>query len=272
MKRPNSRRNLDMALRRMGDGDASYVAIRSLIADAIVAQMLVNAVVKGGASLKMRFGDAGTRATTDLDAAASLRAEAVRGLADNLDSGWEGFTGRLVQVPQAHPHDVPEQYLMQPYEVKLSYLGQAWCTVPLELGYDEIGDADQADMVLPADANEVLTSMGFPMLNPVPLMDLHYQIAQKLHGVSEPGSQRAHDLVDLQLIMSNVDVDLAATREVCIRLFAYRQQQAWPPTIVAGEGWDGLYSEAAFGLDVIHRLDEAIAWGNCLVEKINGLH
>lgn len=34
---------------------------------------------------------------------------------------------------------------MQPYDVKLDYLGKPWCTVPLEVGHNEIGDADAAD-------------------------------------------------------------------------------------------------------------------------------
>lgn len=41
------------------------------VANAVVGQMISGAVVKGGSSLKMRFGDASTRATTDLDVARS---------------------------------------------------------------------------------------------------------------------------------------------------------------------------------------------------------
>ena len=29
--------------------------------------------------------------------------------------------------------------------VRLSYLGKPWCTVPLEVGHNEIGDAHDAD-------------------------------------------------------------------------------------------------------------------------------
>lgn len=146
-----------------------------------------------------------------------------------MATGWEGFTGRLVELPKAHPEGVPEPYVMQPYAVKLSYLGRPWCTVDLELGYNELGDADHADMVVPADANELLAAMGLPEFGPIPLMALHYQIAQKLHGASEPGSQRAHDLVDLQIMVENGEIELRATRNTCIRLFSYRRMQAWPP-------------------------------------------
>ena len=61
---------------------------------------------------------------------------------------------------------------MQPYEVKLSYLGSPWCTVVFEVGHDEIGDADEAEYVLPRDASEMLGAMGFPEIDPVALMPL----------------------------------------------------------------------------------------------------
>ena len=42
---------------------------RTLIANAIVAHLLPDGVVKGGSSLKLRYGDNATRFTTDLDTA-----------------------------------------------------------------------------------------------------------------------------------------------------------------------------------------------------------
>ncbi len=270
MKRPNSIRNLDMAIRRMGADEAEFLSNRSLIANAIVGQILPGAVVKGGSSLKIRFGDASSRATTDLDAARSIgKDEFANAFAKRLAAGWEGFTGRLVEMPQAHPKDVPGAYVMQPYAVKLSYLGKPWFTVEFELGHNEIGDADDADMVVPADADAMLSNMGFPPLKPIPLMPLRYQIAQKLHGLTEPDSQRAHDLVDLQIIAANDEIDLASTKDVCMRLFAYRRMQEWPPTVTMNEDWETIYAEAANGLDVLMNASDAIIWANSLVQSID---
>ena len=75
MRLPNSKRNLDMAIRRLGSDDGDYVRRRTLLANVIVAQMMPDGVVKGGSSLKIRFGDERTRATTDLDAARAVRLE-----------------------------------------------------------------------------------------------------------------------------------------------------------------------------------------------------
>lgn len=269
MKRPNSQRNLDIAIRRLGADGEAFLSNRSIIANAIVGQLMAGAVMKGGSSLKMRFGNAATRATIDLDAARSVgESEFEERFAESLAAGWEGFTGRLVVLPKARPKDVPEAYVMQTYAIKLSYLGRPWCTVDFELGFNELGDAEDADMVVPADANKLLSSMVFPELGPIPLMTLRYQIAQKLHGASEPGSQRAHDLVDLQIMVENDGIDLHATRDTGIRLFSYRRMQEWPPVIVRNDNWESIYSEAAKGLKVIQDVDGAVDWANDLIQQI----
>ena len=68
---------------------------------------------------------------------------------------------------------------------------------------------------------------------------------------------------------SNSEVDLAATREICLRLFDYRRRQNWPPKIVRGSTWDTLYADAGRGLAVLETVDEAVAWANGLIERID---
>jgi len=131
-----------------------------------------------------------------------------------------------------------------------------------------MGDADDPDMIVPQDATMLFEALGFDPPSPVPVMRLSHQIAQKLHGLSEEGSRRAHDLVDLQLISLKGQIDLAQTRETCERLFAYRGQQAWPPKVEPGANWASLYAEAAENLDVSQDLDEAIEWANRFIAEI----
>lgn len=98
---------------------------------------------------------------------------------------------------------------MQPCDVKLKYLGIPWFTVQLEVGHNEIGDADECDMVeLPSELFDLFVFLALPNPSPIPAMHLEYQIAQKLHGASAPSSKRAHDLIDLQLIMAAGGVDV----------------------------------------------------------------
>jgi hypothetical protein len=241
-------RHLDDAIRRASGGTADgYVRMRTLVANAIVAQMLPDGVVKGGSAVRMRFGSGATRYTTDLDTAtASDPDEYAARLSEALAAGWEGFTGRVVRREPATPPGIPGEYVMRPFDVKLSYLGKPWCTVPLEVGFDEVGDAERADATSQAEASDALGRLGFPAVGDVALMDLCHQVAQKLHGLTG-GGDRVRDLVDLQLIMGNADVDLARTRIICARLFAYRKAQEWPPRVVAGEGWGELYADPGGG-------------------------
>ena len=58
MRRPNSMRHLDDAIRRLcGGAPQDFVRARTVMANAIVASILPDGVVKGGSALKMRFGE-----------------------------------------------------------------------------------------------------------------------------------------------------------------------------------------------------------------------
>lgn len=103
-------------------------------------------------------------------------------------------------------------------------------------------------------------------------MRLEHQIAQKLHAVSGPYSERAHDLVDLQIIVQNGQIDYQIVNRTCKRLFAYRKQQPWPPEIIQGRGWGELYDAQAQGLNVLPNVGEAIAWANDLIRAIDAVN
>jgi predicted nucleotidyltransferase component of viral defense system len=268
-KRPNSRRNLDIAIDRLAAGTQDPLRLRIALANTIVGQMIPEGAVKGGSSLKMRYGDGATRFTRDLDIArVSDMEEYARKLEASLKEGWEGFTGTLVRREPAKPRGVPGEYVMQPYDIKLSYNEKPWCTVPLEIGHDEIGDAEDPDRGIAREIVDAFVALGFPEPKPVPLMRIEHQVAQKLHAASGAGSARAHDLVDLQLIVARESVDYSAVRQVCRRLFAYRRQQAWPPTMLKGDDWDELYLAQSEGLEVLPTVDDAIEWANDLVNRI----
>lgn len=269
-KQPNSRRNLDMAIHRLAASDKEFVKLRAMLANAIVGQMLPDGAVKGGTALKFRFGDKATRFTTDLDAARQSDLEVfVERLETSLAVGWNGFEGRLVPREQARPAHVSPQYVMRPFDIKMDYRGKPWCTVTLEVGHNELGDADEPEHVLPPDVALMFHELGFPEPDPLPLMPLHHQIAQKLHGASEPGSKRAHDLIDLQVIMQGAAIDLALTRRTCERLFIYRAMQPWPAFVTKNEGWEALYDAQLLQLPVLQSVDEAVVWANELVTAIS---
>jgi hypothetical protein len=123
-----------------------------------------------------------------------------------------GFTGVLLEEDA-------------PFRVELFYRGRNWRPIKFELGTDEIGDSFDYDLLLSDEIKSELESYG-----------------------TEYGSERAHDLVDLQLISQNEDLDLALVRKTCVRLFNFRNKHSWPPK----------FEE-----------NEAIGWGNRFISEVD---
>lgn len=238
--------------------------------------MLPEGVIKGGTAMKLRLGEAGSRFTPDFDAARP----ATTGLEDYLDAleerlreGWGGFSGRVVELDAAEPVGVPADYVMRPFDVKLDYAGRSFVTVRFELGRDEIGSTAAPDVVMSDQMREIFTKLGLPEPRPVPLLPVTHQVAQKLHactGVTREGTNdRAHDLVDLQLLDQEEGIDLADTAATARRLFAARKSHPWPPTVRAHADWPQLYAAAAEGLGVRTTIDDAVTWTNDLITKLD---
>lgn len=265
---PTSVRSLEQRIRNLEGAEELAFRRRVGMALVVVGQMLPEGAVKGGSAMALRFGR-GTRFTQDFDAArvqplARFRSD----FEDSLAAGWGGFTGRLIEKTAPRPTGVPTAYVMQPFEVKLDYQGRPWCTVKFELGHNEIGDADDPEYQLADDLAQLFVGVGLETPKPVRVLQADHQIAQKLHAVSAERSERARDLVDLQLLDKGVDLDLVQVKATCVRLFDYRRQQAWPPTIMAGSAWGMLYAEAAEDLDVLPTVEEAVAAANDFLRRI----
>lgn len=72
---------------------------------------------------------------------------------------------------------------------------------PIEVSPVEAGNADGYDEI----TSDAMTLVGLPDSVAVPCMTLPWQIAQKIHACTDPvekprSNDRAHDLVDLQLL------------------------------------------------------------------------
>nr|WP_255669067.1 nucleotidyl transferase AbiEii/AbiGii toxin family protein [Aeromicrobium duanguangcaii] len=239
-------------------------------------------VVKGGVGIKLRLGEIGTRATTDFDVATREEEAFLDDLEKRLEIGWGtvppskgqlkknaeatprlAFTGALRRDKKSKPAGVPAEYVMKPCNVTLRFMTSPWSAVKLEVGYDELRGIDLADHETGLD--EQLTAigaiLGFGDLKPVPLISLELQLAQKIHAVTEPGSPRAHDLVDLQLLWhagtdAGQGLDLTLLKTLCERTFDFRKRHAWPPADFAMPGLlDDVYGKA---LDEARAAPEAV--------------
>ncbi len=159
---------------------------------------------------------------------------------------------------------------MHPFEVKLTYLaGGTWATVPFELGHDELGDTVDAVHRLAREIRELFSELGLQEPQPIPVLSVPHQVAQKLHACTAPGSERAHDLVDLQLLVNNEEIDLGQTAEICHRLFTSRRAHSWPPALGPRPDWTTLYVAAADGVDALGSIHEATEWADDLITKID---
>ena len=269
---PNSKSNLERAISRYAGNDAVRAnELAVAFSNAIVAQLIGAGVVKGGSSLKLRYGDKATRVTKDLDTAWSVDLDSfLKDVGGKLKSGWNGFSGEIVVLKQASPKGIPFEYVMQPCAVHLSYLGTPWRVVDMEIGHNEIGDADAFDLIpAPSEIALLAEHLCFPALGEVRVMKLEYQVAQKLHGATERGSKRAHDLIDLQLIFAQNEIDMAKTATICRELFRYRRKQQWPASVIKNDGWDVAYADQKGNLDVLPTCDKAVEWVNELIDRID---
>lgn len=200
----------------------------------------------------------------------------IEALESNLRQGWGGFTGRVVHLEPATPPGVPTDYVMVPFDLKLDYRGRSWLTVRFELGSDEVGSTEVATSRIAADIVGLFAALGLPEPAAIPLLTCEHQIAQKLHACTSPnrdaGNDRAHDLVDLQLLVDHDPPNLARLDDVARRLFNARHTHPWPPTVRTWPDWPQLYERAAEGLEVVDDVRTAVAWANDLIAQAVATH
>lgn len=275
---PPNLRSLEQRIDNIAHRDDRPVRrIQRAIANTVVGQMLPAGVVKGGTAMKLRMGEANSRFTPDLDAARSANlslAAYLRELEDRLTGGWGSFTGTIQAMPPPQPKGVPTDYIMRPFEIRLSYKGRHWLSVTFELGRDEVGSTLGYDLRIAADIVALFGELGLQRPEPIPVLAVDHQIAQKLHACTSVNprtgkNERAHDLVDIQILIEEEEVDLAAVGVTARRLFTSRSAHPWPPTVVAHDGWTTIYAAAADGLEVIADAGNAVAWANDLIARID---
>jgi hypothetical protein len=275
-KPPGNRSHLQKLIAEIAGVDGEVRRIQRAIANTIVGQMLPRGVVKGGTAMKLRLGEAHSRFTPDLDASRHVEYaedDYIEAFALRLREGWSGFTGTIEADTKPAPSGVPDDYIMSPYWVRLSYSGGEWLRVRFELGRDEVGSTVVAEPRMADDIASMFAALGLPTPEPVPLMPVAHQVAQKIHACTSINpktgeNERAHDLVDLQLL-SREGIGLQQAATVARRLFASRRAQPWPPVVVVFSRWDTIYAEAADGLDVLPTVERAAAWANALIADLD---
>lgn len=174
---------------------------RVMLCTLIVSQMLPDAVaVKGGMGVKLRFGERGTRATSDLDVSTRVRGEEFEQVfRARLAEGWGtvpaskgelrrnpdaperiAFTATVRAVKLHDPGLARPEYVMHPYRVSIAFLGADWGALDVEVSDPEIDPYAHSRKEIDGELVQFGAYFGFGDLRPVELVDLEYQIAQKL--------------------------------------------------------------------------------------------
>lgn len=186
-------------------------------------------LIKGGVAIELRLG---LRARTTKDVDVVFRGASAE-LVDALEAAFESPYGRFSFRRKGEIERIRDTESWR-LSVQVSFGGRDWQTLQLEVGPPE---ADEVELVPVAIGIE-----DFKVDRPqrVACLSLRYQVAQKLHAVTEQPEDRENlrfwDLMDLILLRALLQ-DLGAVREACVEIFAARATHAWPPALHVAPGW-----------------------------------
>ncbi|WP_028065639.1 nucleotidyl transferase AbiEii/AbiGii toxin family protein [Solirubrobacter soli] len=150
----------------------------------------------------------------------------------------------------------------------MSFGGRDWQTLQVEIAKPE---ADEIQMVPVAVG---IGDFGLDGPAEVGRLSLRFQVAQKLHAVTEqpPGRDnlRFWDLIDLMLLEELLGGDLAQVREAAGAIFIARGTHEWPPELGVPEAWREPYARTAreVGADLPPDVDQAAERIRTLIARI----
>jgi nucleotidyltransferase AbiEii toxin of type IV toxin-antitoxin system len=209
-------------------------------------------LIKGGASMELRLG---LRARTTGDVDIVFRG----GREEMLDALEEAFVqpyGNFSFRRKGQVEDIRGTGSRR-LAVQVGFAGRDWQTLQIEVAPPEAAESELVPVAIGI--------ADFKLDGPerVACLSLRYQIAQKIHAVTEQPSNRTNlrfwDLIDLILLRELFEGELARVREACIETFVTRQLHTWPPELVVPEGWRDPYAKTAEEIEADLPTDAAIA-------------
>lgn len=198
-------------------------------------------LLKGGVAIELRFRTQ-ARATKDVDLVFIGDSE---DLDDHLDRAlaepYSEFSFRREQVGEGGDGR------FRRLDVKLLFRGRSWSTLRLEVAAPDTHTTDGE--LVPAIP---LDEFGISGPKAIPCLSLRYQIAQKLHALTEQfeagDNERFRDLIDL-IICRDLIEDMRQVKEACLATFAARDAHPWPPELLIPGIWHEPYTALAEEMD-----------------------
>lgn len=213
----------------------AYMMLSGLLQKASEEGSGVPMTVKGGVALELRLHPT-PRATDDIDLVIHAAGDLMQALDRSLimENGEPRVHGGFSFQRKGAARDLMNGAWRT--EVTVRYEGSAWNTISVDVAREEIPD------VAPEYLDAIdLSPLKLPGPNVVPCLPLHHQLAQKIHGMTQPPrknerNERAKDLVDVLLIQDSLG-DMTEIRNVCVTVFEKRGTHAWPPQLEVPEHW-----------------------------------
>lgn len=238
-------------------------------------------LLKGGTMLQYRLPGM-SRTTQDIDGL--VRGDIDRFLTE-LDATLGEPWGPLTLVRgEVETIDVPHR-LVKPRRFDMTVLlnGVTWRRVQIEVSPDE-GHAGATPEQI---ASPSLAGFGLPTPDHLISLSMRYQIAQKVHAVTDPHdppvfvNDRARDVVDLLLLRTLADTTghppLTEIRAAIEDIFAARAVEAaaagaasrsWPTRLTVHPHWGVSFAKAADSAGLTTTLADAVARANAWLDLI----
>lgn len=211
-------------------------------------------LIKGGASMELRLG---LRARTTRDVDMVFRGapeEMLASLEEAFAQPYGSFSFRR-KGPIENIRETGSRRLF----VQVGFAGKDWQTLQIEVAQPEATEPELVPVAIG------IADFKLDGLERVACLALRYQVAQKIHAVTEqPDGRTNHrywDLIDLQLQRELLGNDLVRVRQACVKTFAGRDLHSWPPELVIPADWREPYAMVAAELQADLRVDVDAAAG-----------
>jgi hypothetical protein len=199
-------------------------------------------LIKGGTAMELRLG-LGARTTKDVDLV--FRGDP-RKMLDALEEAFATPYGEFSFRRKGPIEDIRDTGSRR-LAMQAEFAGSSWQTLQLEVARPE---ADEPELV-PVAVSLADFKLNSPSV--VACLSLRYQIAQKLHAVTERPEDRENlrfwDLIDLVFLREIQSGDLVSVREACVQTFSTRSTHAWPPELDVPDFWRDPYVAAIEEID-----------------------